>query len=321
MDWQLIFLQACIFLFVSSGLTLTYVLTISRAQCDARVTRRLEEITDLERQSFRGRFSLLFERWLGKTAPAFAKHLIPDNQQDRVTLSKRFQQAGIYSPMYLTGYHAAKLICMTTPVLAGLALAMTGATSLNAALVVGAVMGGCGMSIPSLWLRRATQRHHMSLRKSLPDFLDLMVACLESGMSPQAGLQRVNEELRVAHPTLNAELELVSRDIELGALLEDALLRFADRSGLEDVRWLGSFVRQTRRFGATLAEAFREHADMLRIAREHRAEEMAQKAVVKILLPTLLLIFPAIFVVVAGPAAIQLHEGLSKPTTEAKAKP
>jgi tight adherence protein C len=142
--------------------------------------------------------------------------------------------------------------------------------------------------------------------KSLPDFLDLMVTCVQAGLSLNGALQRVTEELAVAHPVLAGEMGIVERQIELGAAPDLALRNFAERSDLAAIATLSTLVEQARRFGTSVSDALRTHAETIREQREQRAEEMAQKAAVKILFPTLLLIFPAIFVVLVGPAAVQI---------------
>jgi tight adherence protein C len=138
-----------------------------------------------------------------------------------------------------------------------------------------------------------------------------MIVCLEGGLSLQETIRRVSDELRVAHPALASELVSVQRDIELGATVDQALKRFAMRTDYEAVRTLSTFIREAQRFGTNITDALRSHADMLRSQREQTAEESAQKAAVKILLPTLLLIFPATFVVIVGPAVIQIHEAFA----------
>jgi tight adherence protein C len=152
------------------------------------------------------------------------------------------------------------------------------------------------------------------LGRALPDFLDLVVACLGGGLSVQAALQQVAEELKLAHPELSAELRIVLRDIEMGRTLDHALEQLAARTAMEELKSLCSFVHQTTKFGTTITDALSQMAEMLRIQREQTAEEMAQKAAVKILFPTMLFIFPTVFVVLAGPAAIQIKEGLTAST-------
>ena len=170
-----------------------------------------------------------------------------------------------------------------------------------------------GIVLPSLWLHRRKVRRHAVLLKSLPYFLDLMVTCVQGGLSMNGALQRVTEELAVAHPVLAGEMGIVERQIELGASPDLALRNFAERSDLAPISSLSTLVEQSRRFGTSISEALRTHAEMIREQREQRAEEMAQKAAVKILFPTLLLIFPAIFVVLVGPAAVQIARTFSSP--------
>jgi tight adherence protein C len=171
-----------------------------------------------------------------------------------------------------------------------------------------AVLGFC---LPHLWLDDRRSKRHFILRRAIPDFLDLIVACLGGGLSVQAALRQVSDELKLAHPDLSAELNIVLREIELGGTLDQALQQLAARTGLDEFKTLRSFVYQTTKFGTTITDALAQLADVLRIQREQRAEELAQKAAVKILFPTILFIFPTIFVVLAGPAALQIKQRFS----------
>jgi tight adherence protein C len=150
-----------------------------------------------------------------------------------------------------------------------------------------------------------------AFRRALPDAMDVMVICLEGGLSLPGAMKRVAGELRTAHPILAAELAIVEREIELGMSAGEALQHFAGRADLEEIRGLASVITQTERFGASLVRALRVHADTLRTKRIQYAEEMAQKAAVKILIPTVLCIFPGIFIVLLAPAVIQIIGALS----------
>ena len=125
-------------------------------------------------------------------------------------------------------------------------------------------------------------------------------------MTLNAAIQRVTDELRIAHPALGLEMAIVQREIQLGLSVGIALRKFADRCGLSDVRELAIVLQQSERYRASLTKALRAYAENSRIERQQKAEERAQKAAVKILYPTLLCIFPAIFIVVLGPAAFQI---------------
>jgi tight adherence protein C len=232
---------------------------------------------------------------------------------NRSRIRSRLARAGIYSPQAVSNFVAAQLLLSLLPLGACLAGGFFGVIAWSWAASAGASAGAAGMVLPGLWLDRRAARRQVGFARSLPDFLDLLVACLESGLSLQAALQQVATELRVAHPVLYREMSIVQREIELGSLPHAALRHFAERSGTESVRSLSTIVEQSQRFGTTLADAFRVHAETLRIEREQRAEEHAQRAAVKILFPTLLLIFPAIFVVLAGPAAVQIYQHFTRP--------
>ena len=230
---------------------------------------------------------------------------------DRTRVNQRLLKAGIYRPDAISRYFAVKLTLTAAPPVIAIALGLSDFLRMDRALIAGCVAGGFGSLAPSLWLDRTIARRQLVLRKALPDFLDLMVVCLEGGMSLQDAMRRVGDELRLVHPALAFELGVVQRDIELGATVDQALKRFAARTDHDAVRTLSTFIRETQRFGTNITEALRSQSDLMRSQREQMAEEKAQKASVKVLLPTILLIFPAIFVVMVGPAAIQIHEAFA----------
>jgi len=237
--------------------------------------------------------------------------VIPSSQNASETLHTRLAKAGIYNPSASSTFLGIQTMLTATPLVIGAIgvivlhwpLQLTGSLCLAASAL--------GWLAPRLWLDGVVKSRHMLLRRSLPDFLDLMIVCLQGGLSVQETIRRVSDELRLAHPVLAGELSIVQRDVELGATVDQALRRFALRSDYDGVRTLSSFVRESQKFGTQLTEALRLHADMLRLQREEAAEEKAQKAAVAILLPTLLLIFPAVFVVLVGPALIQIQEAFA----------
>lgn len=238
---------------------------------------------------------------------AFLQYLVPRAQRVQPELNQRFARAGIYHPAAAVRFHAAKLGAMV--VLISLAVTISAYFQLRTELlvlfsVIGALIG---FLAPGYWLNTAIVRRHVLFSKSLPDFLDLMIVCLEGGLSLQETIRRVSDELQIAHPALALELSIVQRDIELGASIDQALKRFSARSDYEGVRSLSTFMREAQKFGTNISEALRSHAEALRDQREQAAEENAQKAAVKILIPTLILIFPAIFIVLVGPAIIQIR--------------
>ena len=163
---------------------------------------------------------------------------------------------------------------------------------------------GLGYLLPSMVLgRKAKQRQHR-IRLSLPDALDLLVVSVEAGLGLDQAIQRVGEELAVAHPDLAGELRMVNLELRAGTARAEALHNLADRTGVEDLASLVAMLVQTDRFGTSVAQSLRVHSDTLRVKRKQRAEEAAAKTGVKMVFPLVFCIFPAIWVVTIGPAAI-----------------
>jgi len=239
------------------------------------------------------------------------QNLSPSQSSGRSGLQQRFSKAGIYDPGAITRYLAAKVLLTIGLAATMIPVQAAGYLSLTWSVVCGCLLAGIGSILPSFWLDRAIARQHNLLQRSLPDLLDLMTVCLGGGLSLQQTILQVGDELRIAHPALAAELGIIQRDMELGATVDQALRRFASRTDYEGIRTLSTFIREAQRFGTNIVDALRSHADMLRTQREQAAEEKAQKASVKILIPTMLLIFPAIFVILVGPAAIQIQEAFA----------
>jgi tight adherence protein C len=317
MSWESFGLLACTFLAVS-GATLFVFQRIWAI--DQRVDARLRELPHnqmVPRIGRRPRSAEDQSQRLSSRVFRVAARLVPDDQRERTRLQARLLQAGIYAAWAPSVFLFVKLMLIAAPPVVGLILAEFGLLDPHRALLCGGIAGGFGLLLPSLWLQRRKSRRQAALCRSLPDFLDLLVACVQSGLSLEAALQRVTDELTLAYPLLSGEMAVVQRQIELGATPDLALRGFAERSDLSALFSLSTLIEQARRFGTSVTDALRTQAEMLRYQREQRAEELAQKASVKILFPTLLCIFPAIFVVLVGPAAVLLYEKFSvePPTT------
>jgi tight adherence protein C len=155
-------------------------------------------------------------------------------------------------------------------------------------------------------LRFITSRRQDRIDKALPDVLDLLIVCMESGLSLQATLNRVSDEVKGISMDLYKELQLTNAELKTGISREVALKNLGERTGVQNVKALVGLMIQSDRMGASIVQALRTHAAYLRVQRSQRAEEQAGKLPVKILFPLLLFIFPAIFVVVLGPAAVQM---------------
>jgi tight adherence protein C len=164
-----------------------------------------------------------------------------------------------------------------------------------------------GYMLPEFWLTARVRRRQQLLRLSLADCLDLLVVCVEAGLALDQSFLRVTQELRIVHPALCEELDLVNAEIRIGRTRVEALRELATRTGVEDIKALVAMLVQTERFGTSIAQSLRVHSDELRTKRRQRAEELAAKATVKMIPPLVFFIFPALFVVILGPAIISIY--------------
>jgi tight adherence protein C len=173
------------------------------------------------------------------------------------------------------------------------------------------VLAVVGFYLPTVWVGIRQNQRHDEVLGALPDSLDLMVITVEAGLGISAALQRVGQEMRLASPLLSEELSLVNREMQTGISRTDSLRNLAERTGVDEVYSLVAMLIQTDRLGTSVAQALRAHADSMRTRRRQRAEQLARKASIKLAFPLVLLIFPALMLVLLGPAVITLLTALS----------
>lgn len=243
-----------------------------------------------------------------KALPKMGQSLVPGDDGERSKLKARLVLAGLYSPQAMALFLGVKMLLMIAPVVIGVVLGSLGLVPANYGLLFGACASIFGSIGPSFWLDRRKSRRQTMLRRALPDACDLIVICMEGGLSLIGALRRVVGELRTAHPLLADELNIVQRKVRLGEPLASALAGFAERCDLQEMRTLASVVKSAEKFGSSMVKGLQNYAESLRLQRQQRAEELAQKAATKVLFPTLLFIFPAVLLIILGPAAIQITE-------------
>jgi tight adherence protein C len=163
-----------------------------------------------------------------------------------------------------------------------------------------------GFYLPDIWLKIRTANRKDKITRGFPDALDLLVVCVEAGMGLDAAINRVAEEISLSNKILSDELKVLNLELRAGKPRRDALQDLAVRTGLEDVSSLVTLLIQTDKFGTSIARALRVHSDSMRTARFQRAEELAAKLPVKLLIPLIFFIFPSLFVVIIGPAGIRI---------------
>jgi tight adherence protein C len=191
------------------------------------------------------------------------------------------------------------------------ALAYATARPLGNSLMISGVLGFVGFYLPTLFIAIRARQRHGQILAALPDALDLMVVCVEAGLGLGAAIQRVGMEIRIASPALSSELALVNQEMQTGVARSEALRNLAERTGVEDGYALVAMLIQTDKLGTSVAMSLRSHADSMRTRRRQRAEQLARKAAIKLAFPLVFLIFPALLLVILGPAGVQLIRALS----------
>jgi tight adherence protein C len=220
--------------------------------------------------------------------------------KDMTRLRRRLSTAGIESfgaaVFYVVAEVTLPFICAAGPL-----FWLTGA----AAWVLAIIAGLIGFMIPGLVLARLITKQKRRIENGLPDALDLMIVCVEAGCGLDQAIQKTSVELEISHPELAKQLRTITDETRAGKPRMDALKDFAARTKVEDVRALVAMLVQTDRFGTSIAQALRTHAETSRLKRRQRAEERAAKIGVKLVFPLVFFLFPAFYVVTLGPAIIQ----------------
>lgn len=238
--------------------------------------------------------------------PSHAK--ITHEEKNKQQLRERLIHAGLYRENSPSFYYLTQLAFAAIPILMGTLAYNLGLLSFNIAILLGVIFGILGVIAPGLWLDYCKSRRQTKIRRSIPDALDVITICVEAGLSLNAAVVRVSQSLADTYPLLAVELTIVHRHIQMGKSAGEALRSFAERFDLSELRSLSSVVMQSEKFGAGIASALRVHGETLRMKRMQRAKEKASQAAVWILLPTVFCIFPALFVVILGPAYYDIQE-------------
>lgn len=252
--------------------------------------------------------------WLQGVREPLARLALPQEAQVTSRLRMALWQAGWASPSALATFLAWRVALTLIFPLVGWAmmqaLPMPGLVHRQpyAMLTVLAVLG---YSLPRWVLAYRVRERQQDIGTFLPDAVDLLVVCMEAGLGLDMALQRTAAQMQLQCPQLARELEFVTTQLRVGSSRAQALRQLVLRTGLSDVGWLVSAMLQSDRYGTPLAQALRVHAKDFRLRRQRRAEEAAARLPVQLLFPLLLTLFPALFVVLVGPAAIGLMRSLA----------
>ena len=259
------------------------------------------ESREIRKLSQRGSDSVFTNVELTEVAAPWVKHfrqVAPKSPKEMTKLRRRLTAAGYRSLTAVILYGASEVILPF--VLGGAVLLVFGFSRWYIALLGAAV----GYVAPSLWLGRQTSLRQKQIRNGLPDALDLMIVCIEAGSGVDQALLKTSDELDLSYPALAEELRLITTEIRAGKPRLEAFKNFASRTKVDEVRSLVAMLVQTDRFGTSIAQALRTHAEVSRTKRRQNAEERAAKIGVKLVFPLVFCLFPSLYVAILGPAVV-----------------
>lgn len=258
----------------------------------------------------RGNFSSVLQQTgvaLGEVIYQFER-VLPKSQAEVSVTQQRLIRAGYRRDSTLKNFYAAKVLI---PMILCVLVTITGLAHASP-FVVYICAVGLGFLAPDFWLGRRIAKRQSDIRRGLPDVLDLLVICIEAGQSLDQATMRTSQELSAAHPAITDELSIVVLEQRAGRARIDAWRNFADRTAVDSVRNLVSVLVQSEQFGTSAAKTLRVHSDTLRTRRRQKVEEQAAKTTIKLVFPLVFFIFPSLFLVTIGPAAITISESFKK---------
>jgi len=236
--------------------------------------------------------------------------LLPQSPKDSTTMQKRLYRAGYRSPGALKTLYGLKVaLAVLLPILASVAVASFPAVA-DYRMMILASAAALGLFGPNEWVRMASRRRQKKIRRALPNALDLLVVCVESGLGLDQAIMQCAKELEHAHPEICQEFTLVNLELKAGKRRAEALRNLAERTGVDDLKKLVAVLIQADKFGTGVAQSLRGHSEYMRVRMRQVAEEKAAKLGVKLIFPIFFCILPSLFVVTVGPVMVRISREL-----------
>ena len=279
-----------------------------------RTNRSMERLNELRDPKLRkkGEESGSAKGMFQKAAPTLAKALKPKTELEQDKLKTRLANAGFSSPNASQIFLSVKFVSFMVISVGMIVFSfLKWGTGQNFWLASVFAMCG-GLFLPDLVLGIIKKGRQEAIFLAMPDALDLLVVCVESGLGLDAAMRRVSEEMKDSAPEVSGEIATCNMQLQMGRPRREVLHDLGVRTGVDDMRSLAAILIQADKFGSSIAQALRVQSDSMRVKRRQMAEEKAQQTAVKLIFPLVLFIFPGIFVVLVGPAAIQIMENLLK---------
>jgi tight adherence protein C len=274
-----------------------------------RAEERLDELKNPQKRGERGaatKKSMALRDVLAKASPRLAAPLQPKTAEEAGKLKNKLAMAGFRGEHAVSLFLSFKFAALLIGLAIGGGFAMIGTQTGSRGLMNAVMVAGVCFYLPSVVLMFCTKQRKDAIFYGLPDALDLLVVCVEAGLGLDQAMRKVSEEMKKTCPTVSEEFGLSNFQLQMGRSRVEVLHELGSRTGVDDLRSLAAILIQADKFGSSIAQALRVQSDAMRTKRRQMAEEKAAKTAVKLIFPLVIFIFPAIFVVLVGPAAITM---------------
>lgn len=301
----LVFFMTCLAVFGATYLIMRQRMVQNRLQ-KALNDSISQSIDEVGMEAHQASLTSLAAKWLGSVMEGPGRLILPKEQWERSHIQSQLVMAGFRRAYAFTLYQGARVIlAVLLPSLYLLSRFIVGSPAMTV-LTLSLGLTIIGLYLPSFYLRLQIAKRQQRISKSLPNALDMIMVCVEAGQGLDAAVHQVAVEMELSAPEISEEMQLTSLELRGGKSRVDAFKNIGTRTGVEEVRALSALLVQTDRFGTNLVTALRAHADGTRTKRRQKLEEEAAKTSVKLIFPLIFFIFPAILVVMAGPAFIRI---------------
>lgn len=292
---------------------ITCVVLVLMSVVSTRKSRALERLEELRDPTLRDKERLGKEKngmaaALEKAAPSLSQAMAPKSEDERNQLKIRLANAGFNNPNSASLFLTIKVLGLGVGAVLGGGIGVTMYGLKLHSLTALFLGGGVGVYLPELILILMIKGRQEKIFLQLPDALDLLVVCVEAGLGLDSGMRRVSEELKDGAPEICEEFDRCNMQLQMGKVRRECLREMGLRTGVDDMRGLVTTLINAERFGSSIGPALRQQSDTMRLKRRQIAEEKAQKTAVQMLFPLVLFIFPGIFVVLVGPAAVMMMQ-------------
>lgn len=247
-----------------------------------------------------------FTQALENVTPGLADMVRPKKEKEIEGLRDQLNHAGFRRDSALTVFLGSKIICAVVALFLGGAFSLVAHGLTSKGLMYTVLIAGLGYFLPSLIVRFISGKRKEAIFLALPDTLDLMVVCVEAGLGLDQAMRKVADELNTTYPLMAEEFQICNFQLQMGKTRNEVLQDLGQRTGVDDLKSLASILIQADKFGSSVGQALRVQSDAMRTRRRQIAEEKAAKTAVQLLFPLVLFIFPGVFTVLVGPAAVTM---------------